>query len=551
MKPQQKKSYKQVVAISWVIFAVGCGAINDPSSSSSVNATSSTATDPVSVSNTVGSIKELAVGDVYQVAFSGGQSTTLDMSDTPEGSEFILAVANLNTSGSSTSMQLASSESELLEKGVTASVNEDADHDDDVALSDVAARFHEELRFQEQVLASEDHDASVSTGKAVAAASASSAVPAVGDQARFKVLSSLGSSGTTTVTATVKCVGSHVIFYVDNEVADRNARDLTDSDVASLCSAFDGRVPQERDIFGSESDVDGNSYFNVLMTPQVNKMGAAMGGLITGFFYAANLYDPGMEIIHTLVPDSNGVYGQTVPKDFAMENLLPSVLIHEFQHAINYNQHVLLHGGSPEDPVINEGLSHLSEDILGEGRENPARYETFLDRPGSYGLFTGGSPNLGTRGASYLFLRYLMEQNGSTTFVGRLLDTSLRGVANVESAFAGKDAGFDQFGEFYLRWVATLALGSEGLSSDPRFSYQARRLNTETRNWEGVILRGSADDGRGTELSGVMATAYRGYTASNLQPGGAQFYRIHTAPGEISLYGRGVGNFGAVVVRVK
>ncbi|PIR20943.1 MAG: hypothetical protein COV45_03515 [Deltaproteobacteria bacterium CG11_big_fil_rev_8_21_14_0_20_47_16] len=553
MKPQQKIPYKQLFAVAWVIFISACGSMNDNSPSNSLSATNTAATDPVSVSNTVNSVKELGVGDVYQVAFAGSQPMTLDMSDVPEGAEYILAVSNLNTSGSSSNMQLASSESEVLAKSVSANVDEEvADHENEIALSDVAARFHEELRFQEEITASEDHDDSVvSASKSVAAASASSAVPQVGDQARFNVLSSLGNTGTTTVTATAKCIGQNVIFYVDNEVASKTASDLPDSDVQLLCDTFDRRVPQERAIFGSESDVDGNGHLNVLMTPQINKMGAALGGLITGFFYAANLYDPGMEIIYTLVPDGSAVYGQTVPRDFAMENLLPSVLIHEFQHAISYNQHVLIHGGSPEEPVFNEGLSHLSEDLFGEGRENYARYETFLAHPANYGLFSGGSPNLGTRGASYLFLRYLMEQSGSTSFVTRLLNTDQKGAGNIESAFDSKDASFDQFGEFYLRWVATLALGSQGLSKDPRFSYQDRTRNSETNNWEGVTLLGDADDGRGTQITGIVPATYRGYTSSNVMPGGSQFYRVTSAPSEISLYSRGTGNFGAVVVRVK
>jgi hypothetical protein len=144
-----------------------------------------------------------------------------------------------------------------------------------------------------------------------------------------------------------------------------------------------------------------------------------------------------------------------------------------------------------------------------------------------------------------------MEQSGGAGFVGRLLGTTSIGVSNIEAAFAGSDTSFNQFGEFYLRWVATLALGSEGLSSDPRYSYAVRTRNAETQNWQGVILTGDADDGRGTELSGVALSSYSGYTASTLMPGGVQFYRVGSSSPDISLYGRGAGSFGAVVVRVK
>lgn len=551
MTLRQRITAKHLIIASWVLLTVGCGAVSDwsPPSSGNTSSTSSPTADPVSVSNTGGTPKDLAVGDVYQVVFDGQQSFKIDMTGVDSDNEYVLAVANLNTSGSSASVQVAGSESQLTGVGKAMSV-ESVDGADDDAQSDVGAQFHEALRFQESVTAAQG--ASLGRGKAmVASTAASSPIPREGDQTRFQVLSSLSGGAKVTVSATAMYVGQNVICYLDQEVIRRNPDDLTREDVRSLCAGFDARIVREHALFGSESDVDGNGHVNVLMTPQVNKMGAALGGLITGFFYAADLYDPGMEIIHTLVPDSAAVYGQTVPKDFAMENLLPSVLIHELQHAINYNQHVLLRGGQPEEAIVNEGLSHLAEDLLGEGVENYARYETFLVRPSAYGLFAGGSPNLGARGASYLFLRYLMEQSGGSDFVGRLLGTSLHGFENIEAAFGGVDEAFNQFGEFYLRWVTTLIMDGSGVSNDARYSYAARTRNAATGNWEGVCLRCEADDNRGTILDGVTASSYSGSAASTLQPGGVQFYRLSSTSPELLLYGRGVGQFGAALVRVK
>ncbi len=548
MTLRQKKEVKQIVAILWVLFTAGCGATDTPSSLlSNTSSTSTPTSNPVTVSNTVASPKDLGVGDVYQVVFGGQQSFKIDMTGVASNNDYVLAVANLNTGGSSTSVQVAGNESLMNDvgKSLYAEVLDDEDN-----FSDAGARFHEELRFQEAMMASQT--APLGSGKAVtASASASSTIPSEGDQTRFQVLTSLSGGNKVTVSATAMYVGQNVICYLDQEVTQRNPDDLTREDVRKLCTAFDARVSRERALFGTESDVDGNSHFNVLMTPQVNKMGAALGGLVTGFFYAADLYDPGMEIIHTLVPDSAAVYGQTVPKDFAMENLLPSVLIHELQHAISYNQHVLLRSGQPEDAIFNEGLSHLAEDLLGEGRENYARYDTFLSRPSGYGLFMGGSPNLGARGASYLFLRYLMDQSGRRDFVMRLLDTDLRGVENFENAFGGADEAFNQFGEFFLRWVATLVMDGEGVSKDARYSYATRVRNAATGNWEGVCLRCDAGDGRGTILDGVTLANYSGSASASLQPGGVQFYRVSNTSSELLLYGRGVGNFGAALVRVK
>lgn len=544
MKPQQKSLAKQLLITAWVIFATACGSLNDtPPSASRSSSTEVAPSDPVEVSNTVQSPKDMATGDVYQLSFQGAESAAIELSGVPSSAEYVLAIANLNSSGSSASLQVSGSENAILNKAVAAMPEEDHE-----ALPDVAAQFHEDLRFQEEVLASESRP--VSAGKSMVTQSAGSAVPAEGDPARFQVLSTLSGGSKVMVSATVMYVGSDVICYLDQEVIRRNPDDLSRDDVRRLCADFESRMADERGFFGTESDVDGNGRLIVLMTAQVNKMGAALGGLITGFFYASDLYDPGMEIIHTLVPDSSGIYGQVVPKGFAMANLLPSVLVHEFQHAINYNEHVLVRGGSPEAAIINEGLSHLSEDVLGVGRENYARYETFLNRPYAYGLFSAGSPNLGARGASYLFLRYLMEQSGRGDFIPQLLQTDLSGVANIESAFDGRE-GFNTFGQFYLRWAATLILGSEGLSDDARYSYQDRLRQGGEGEWQGICLRCEVDDGRGTVLTGINVSSYNDAAAISLQPGGVQFYRVTPDSAKLTLYTASSGNFGAVLVRVK
>ena len=43
----------------------------------------------------------------------------------------------------------------------------------------------------------------------------------------------------------------------------------------------------------------------------------------------------------------------------------PGVFIHEFQHMISFNQHVLVRGGNVEETWLNEGLSHFAEELGG------------------------------------------------------------------------------------------------------------------------------------------------------------------------------------------
>jgi hypothetical protein len=293
------------------------------------------------------------------------------------------------------------------------------------------------------------------------------------------------------------------------------------------------------------------------MTSQINKLGALGGGIITGYFYAADLYARSdsnpvsnqREIIYTMVPDPNGQYGMAVEHDFAMSNLLPAVLPHELQHAISYNQHVMVEGGAPEENWLNEGMSHLIEDVMGWGHENPSRYALYLASPSTYGIVTQFSPNLMERGGAYLFLRYLYEQaNDGDAFLGRMVQTSKRGVENVLDAFNG-DSGMDEWSELMARWSVALIMTSRGISQDPRFSYKARSQHPDTGNWEGVVLSGEADDNRGTVLEGVNLNAYNGNNTANVDGSTAKYYRMADVPDKVDLTGSSVSTQYAVLVR--
>jgi hypothetical protein len=50
----------------------------------------------------------------------------------------------------------------------------------------------------------------------------------------------------------------------------------------------------------------------------------------------------------------------------AEDSFFESLLAHEFQHLISYNQHVLVHDGMSEISSINKAMSHVAEDLVGQ-----------------------------------------------------------------------------------------------------------------------------------------------------------------------------------------
>src|SRR2546427_4770430 len=73
------------------------------------------------------------------------------------------------------------------------------------------------------------------------------------------------------------------------------------------------------------------------------------------------------EIFYSIVPDAAGTLS-CAHSVTAVTQLVPVTFVHEFQHMISFNQHVLVHctlngcPAPPEDLSLNEGLSHYAEE---------------------------------------------------------------------------------------------------------------------------------------------------------------------------------------------
>ena len=506
------------------------------------------------ISNTADSPAGMGVGDIMAMEL-GASATTLDFSGVAGGANFVLAVGSANSSGGASSIQLSANiaaGADPLEKAME--VEAPAAADDGYGPQEILSAW---LRASEDLLPASEMPASgnLSLSKAMGVGKAAS----LGDTEVFRVLSSLTSvSSYVEVTGKVRCVGSNVVFYVDASSESL----VSEAQVQTLCGEFDEVAGAEIDMLGDVSDPDSDGKLHVLMTKQINCLGALGGGIITGYFYAGDLYERSnsnkvsnyRDIVYTMVPDPDGdacgANSVAISNEFAMSNLLPAVLPHELQHAISYNQHVFVAGGQAEENWLNEGMSHLIEDVMGYNLENPSRYAMYLASPSTYGVVTQGSPNLMERGAEYLFLRFLYEQSeDGAAFLRRLVQSSARGVAGLEAAFQGP-AGFSTFSEFMARWTVALAMTDRGISQDPRYTYKAR-TRAATGNWEGVVLDGDAQDNRGTMLEGVHLNQYYGAHNPSIDASTAMFYNITTVPNELSMVGTAAGGNYAVLIRTR
>ncbi|HEY7530247.1 MAG TPA: hypothetical protein VIC56_06185 [Gemmatimonadota bacterium] len=306
--------------------------------------------------------------------------------------------------------------------------------------------------------------------------------PQIGDVDEFHVINTLDNVIVTdprnfdSVRASLRYVGGHTLVYVDERVP---AVDLSDADVRAVGDRFENQTyGVDREAFGSESDLNGDGRITILLTPTVNEMNEGMDpqdGIVIGFFFGLDLLPDlspatsnGFEIFYGFVPDPGGRFGPPVPRDFAIPTL-DELFAHEFQHMISFNEHVLVRGGQSEALWLNEGLSHLAEELNGFDAGNDVRSALYLDDPGSTGLaVSGGGNSLAERGASFLFLRHLGDRLGEEVF-GALVQTRFTGQANLEFATG------ESFSQLFSDFFAALVLdGHPG--ADPRFDVPSLTL---------------------------------------------------------------------------
>jgi hypothetical protein len=370
------------------------------------------------------------------------------------------------------------------------------------------AAFHDMLRQRERTFAAQASPLALSRAR-LSAAAADVVAPVVGSQRSFQVCKSIECTAFESVTATAKHVGPKGAIYLDNTVPPDG---YTQAEIDSVGYLFDNYLyPIDTTAFGRESDLDSNGVVVVLLTDQVNKLSPncnTTGSVILGFFYGNDLIpsNPGSnggEIFYGLVPDPDNA-SCSISHNFASNYLAPT-FIHEFQHMISFNQHVLLRGGLSEDTWLNEGLSHFAEEL--GGAQIPDAYCVdqdcrtqfdigdlqnaygYLLDPEAYFLVepASSSGTLEERGANWLFVRWLVDQFGDggvgTDFTKALVGTQRLGAANV--AFL---TGVP-FGTLVPQWQL-----ANYLDDLPGFTPQEDRLRYTSWNLRGTFAQFNSQD---------------------------------------------------------
>ena len=277
--------------------------------------------------------------------------------------------------------------------------------------------------------------------------------PVVGSVRSFSVCAALDCSVYKPVVARALSVGAHVALYEDTLAPPGG---LSTPDIDSLGQLFDSRVyPLDTLAFGRESDADSNGVVVVLLTNVVNRLvtssQCSTAGFVTGFFDATDL-DPFTaaqhnhgEVFYGLVPDPAGTLS-CAHGAVEVSNELPTTFAHEFEHMINFVQHVLVRGGNAEDDWLDESLAKYAEELTADSYlpgdstawlndifENLYNAYQYLEAPERHFLLTTSDQDFADVGAGWLYVRYLVDRMG-IGISRTLVQTALTGTANVAQA---------------------------------------------------------------------------------------------------------------------
>jgi len=382
--------------------------------------------------------------------------------------------------------------------------------------------------------------------------------PTLGSVRQFRVLSDSSGTRFATVNAALSYAGNNVLLYIDTLAP---ANGFTTDQLRAFGALFDQTLYGiDTTAFGPTTDVDQNGRIIMLMSPAVNRLTPASTcqtqGYISGFFNeedlsggATDLNSNQGEVFYSVVPDPSG----SVSCAFTAADVgfsVPATFLHELQHLISYSQHVLVHGGLPEQGWLDEGLSIAAEELGSvyyeqkcpgtACRTNPSQifpdssqgfvadflYDSYqyalLPDTASLTLHSDSDDGMSWRGGDWLLVRWLGDQYGNAIYK-RLDQNTVTGVPNIEAVVGQPFAGlFANFG---------LALYTDSLPGLPRSTAPAanRFVSRNLRQlWNRLYATSGGAPGiplaEPVQLFSITADT----TTAVMDPGTMSFFRLDT-----------------------
>jgi hypothetical protein len=329
-----------------------------------------------------------------------------------------------------------------------------------------------------------------------------------------------------TVNSTLKVVTAHAYWYVgDGHRVDQQA-------LSAAARYFEDHIyATDRRVFGPEPypGIDNDLHITILLTP--------LPGL-NGYFSSADAYP---KVVNPFSNQRKMIYIASLPAGTPGDpgNDFEGTLAHEFQHMIHSNVH------KDRDVWLDEGCSEIAMYINGYDPGGfdfrfTAQPDVQLNAWGSEPRFSGAH-----YGASYLFLRYLMDRYGGESFISKLVKQHGLGIDAIDAALkqAGNSAGFE--GAF-KDWTVANTLNNGSIEGG-RYSYteggraqEVKELRSYPASYKGTVHQYAASYIKLSSTLGPATVSFQGnptvrVVAANPHSGQGYWYSNRRDSGDATL----------------
>lgn len=361
--------------------------------------------------------------------------------------------------------------------------------------------------------------------------------PALGTKRSLEIT---GPDGTSAIESEVISVGEHASVI----------RDLTHP--TTLDGAFaeqfradfeDIILPRARQVFGTESDIDGNGRIQLVFSRLTRERGVA-------FFSACDL----LATLEGCPASNRGEYLYLTPPDaiappYNTANAIKEILTHELGHLLHFNRKVLRNQLTAWTDTVyaSEGIGALAQDVVGYQAGNLYVAKAGLDGIDAVSLSDIMTPRRPEgradgvlRGAAYLFFRWLYDRAGGDEVLGNAV-ISRGGPAFLRALLDAPEPVMVALPRLARGAVPDLALDfftalaisnreESGLAAaqNPCFRYLPVARDPVTGKQRGTSLFAAFHGMRMTGPRLTSATA----PDQSLLPGGVEYVSLDAAPGQ-------------------
>lgn len=291
-----------------------------------------------------------------------------------------------------------------------------------------------------------------------------------GQKATFFVNSSFDKYKRTSLPATLRYIGGHLYFYIDdgywNGLSSSRQSQLIDN-ITALSGEFDVNIyPKETQLWGTEPNpgIDNDPKAVVLVEDLVSNNG--------GYVDIVNGYSV-KQAVNSNQREMLSMNAEVLITDISIAKMF---LGHEFQHLISFNQKEKVQNLS-EDVWLNEMRSEYSISAVGyndtySGSNLERRAYTFTGTPNdSLTEWPNDNKDYATVA---LFSEYLVQQFGRN-ILSETLKMPFTGIDSL-NRYLERKGYYERFGDVFLGWLGALYLND--VNRNPKLGYQRPVLKT-------------------------------------------------------------------------